>query len=187
MINIPHDVVTAAQAKRKLLASLKKVNASRITLAHDFRWAMTSVNWRYSEYKSWSKFCVNELGLSETTVYQYTRTAGHIERLGYTDKECHEMLLDFSWKHFTRVLPKLKEKLPPTEVVEKFKSLSRTGTHTIKGETVFEKGQVFSFTLQSPLSDKLDERLMPLGMTISAKGHRKGLRNAITQFLQEVL
>ena len=187
MLDLSQKPATVAQVKRRLKASLRKVNFSRIALARDFRWALESINWRYTEYKTWNKFCREALGLSKSTVYAHTRTANHIDRLKYTDEECYEMLIDFSWKHFTQVLPLLSKKLPPAEVAEKFEKFTRTGNTVVRGSKIYERGQVYSFALQPPLSDKLDACLIPLGMTISDRGHRNGLRDAMTKFLEETL
>lgn len=166
----------------KIVLSVNNVHKSKLKLCKDLAWARNVVNWYYTDYKSFGKFCKAHISLASGTIYGYIRIAELVSTYGYTDAQCDKMIEALGWTRFKLGLIDMNHKLSVKGFIEKYKNFVTTA-----GDSVPKDGTChYAFHLPKHQARKLDTVLKAYGMTIGESG-RKGLSKAMIKLVNRKL
>jgi len=166
----------------RVTSSVNRMNYSKLQLAKDLAWAQNVINWYYTDYKSWTKFCRAHIPLASSTISMYIYIANTVDRYGYTDAECEEMINALGWTRFKLGLVDSNRKLTPKGFIKKYKHFCTTagGTATKDGD------RAYTFSLPKRQADIFDSVLTAYGMVTTESG-RKNVRSAMIKLVNRKL
>ena len=160
---------------------------SRLYAARQLHWAHNVIDYSLTDYKSWANFCRQEITLSRVTISTYIRTYNLVKKFGYTHKECCEIIAAVGWTRFALGLMQLKRKARGAAFIKASQKIVIHG-NTPVGVTPDSGGdRAYAYSLPCAEANKIDGYLCTLGMSISEKGRRKGVREAMIRLINEIL
>jgi hypothetical protein len=164
--------------------SVGNLNVDKFAVAQDLHWAHEVITWSMTKYKSWSGFCEQEVKMGISSIYRYTTVVSLCKKFGYTNAECHRMILSLGWTRFANCLLLLKKKMAVKSFITKFKDYSTIYGATCTPSNDFGTDRAYAFSLPHELADKLDGYLTHYGMSTAAKNKRRGVRDAFIKLVK---
>lgn len=173
--NLITEVIT------KLQSSVKRLDHSRIDVAYDLHWAKGVINWKDTDYGSWTLFCSKELNLNSSMVSRYITTINLLERFNYSKEEFKQMVDAIGWTRTILCLALLKRKISSKRFILKYREWSTANSIPTPPDPGGDRA--YAYSLPADIADKLDSYLEHYGMSTYGK-NRKGIREAMIRLIE---
>ena len=169
--------------------NLKQLRIKKSTSIYEFVKELSNVhgaiNWKKSQWKSFKRFCEEELQFNHKTANAYVYQFHVIDKFGYTNAEIATLLQTFSFQKLYLICSKMKRKLKVPSIISRYKSTSYAVLKDEGNSNRKSNEEAFAFSLPPEYADKYKGILETHGMTYGAH-NRVNVRQAMMNFLDTI-
>lgn len=140
--------------------------------------AYQTVNWRFTSYKSFSKFIEVETTLNVQSAHQHMFNYRAIIKFAYTPKQIASGIQALGYYRLVTVLRLQTTKVPMKVLITKYRGVNVAGLNNQKSDPT-SSDRAYVFSLPEDYADKLDAALSNYGMVAPTNGRRHGVRAAV--------
>lgn len=147
--------------------------------------AYRTVNWRFTNYKSFSKFIETETTLTTSSAHRYMFDYRAVIKFTYTAKQVASGIQALGYYRLVAVLRLQATKVPMKVLITKYKGINVTALNSQKSDPT-SNDRAYAFSLPKDYADKLDAALNNYSMVAPPKGNRHGVRAAMMGLIDTI-
>lgn len=165
---------------------LDTVSNSKVKLAFELLDTKRDTFWKDTKYKTWNRFCAEEVALAQSTVYVYLNAANLAEKNSFPKEVASLVVNTIGWERFRIGLTKIgdDEIITPAEFIKRYVKLN------LNERVTYEEPDTdlvnFTFNIPDAAASILEGALLSRGMRVTNKS-RTNVSSAMSKLIDDLI